>query len=260
MSSTLSRAFSILELLSGKPDGLRLGEIASQLDLPKSAVHRTLAALSDLGHVKQESETGQYALTLRMVSRALRHVSNLPLVSAAGPILDELALSSGELVRLSIADGDTLAWVAMRQGARYGLRYDPVAGLEVKLVRTSSGLAWLSGIERERAIALIDEQGFDDLGNYGPSGASNREEALVALDEVTKMGFSYTDSTFELGTATVAVPIREPGKEAVGALSIAGPNVRLPYSRALEIKSQLVAAAKDIAVLSLATSGLSASE
>ncbi len=260
MSSTLLRAFTILELLTGKPDGLRLGEIADQLNFPKSAVHRTLAALCDLGYVKQELESGQYALTLRMVSRALRHVSNLPLVNAAGPILDELAASSGELVRLSIADGDTLAWVAMRQGARYGLRYDPVAGHEVKLVRTSSGLAWLSGIRRERAVALIDEQGFDDLDRYGPSGATNREEALAALDEVTKLGFSYTDSTFELGTATVAVPIREQGKEAVGALSIAGPNVRLPYARAMEITSQLFAASADIAILSSATSLLPISD
>jgi IclR family acetate operon transcriptional repressor len=254
MSSTLLRAFTILELLTGKPEGLRLSDIATTADLPKSAVHRTLAHLIDAGYVKQDPVHGQYMLSLRMVSRAVRHLANLPLMEVAAPLLDELAAASGELVRLSVADDDTLLWVAKRQGARFGLRYDPQAGRAIKLVRTSSGLAWLSGIDHDRAVAIIEEQGFDDLDEYGPRGPSTFDEALAALAEVTQLGYSYTDETFELGMAAIAVPIREPGRDAVGALNIAGPSVRFLRENALELLPMLRSAANDLAILSSSTS------
>ncbi|MHA6669477.1 IclR family transcriptional regulator [Homoserinimonas sp. A447] len=254
MSSTLLRAFTILELLTGKPDGMRLSDIATTAELPKSAVHRTLAHLSDVGYVRQDPVHGRYMLSLRMLSRAVRHLANLPLMEVAAPLLDELAAASGELVRLSVADGDTLVWVAKRQGARFGLRYDPQAGREIKLIRASSGLAWLSGLEHDRAVAIVDAQGFDDLDDYGPHGPSTRGEALAALAEVTELGYSYTDATFELGTAAIAVPIQEPGQDAVGALNIAGPSVRLLRENALELLPMLRDAADVLAVLSSTTS------
>jgi len=254
MSSTLLRALTILDLLTGKPHGMRLSDIATQADLPKSAVHRTLAHLCAAGYVKQDPVHGQYLLGLCMVSRAVRHLANLPLVDVAAPLLDELAAESGELVRLSVADGDTLSWVANRQGARFGLRYDPFPGREIRLVRASSGLAWLSGLERDRAVALIEAQGFDNLDGYGPRGPSTRQAALAALAEVSELGYSYTDSTFELGTVAVAVPIREPGRDAVGALSIAGPSVRFLHADTIRMLPKLRAAADDLAVLSSAAS------
>ncbi|MFC9419992.1 helix-turn-helix domain-containing protein [Bacillus mobilis] len=40
MSSALLRGLKILELLATEPEGLALGDIATRLQLPNSAVHR----------------------------------------------------------------------------------------------------------------------------------------------------------------------------------------------------------------------------
>ena len=66
------------------------------------------------------------------------------IVDIAEPLLERLASNCGELVRLSIVDGDRLTWVAKSQGTRQaGQRYDPDMGMDVQLSCTSSGHAWL---------------------------------------------------------------------------------------------------------------------
>lgn len=257
MSSAVPRSFAVLDLLVGKPEGLPFGEIAETLALPRSAAHRVVTELVDLGYVKQDAVTGHYALGLRLVSQALRHLAGIPLVDLAKPLLDRLAELSGELARLSMPDDGRLVWVAKTQGARSGLRYDPDSGRFVKLARTSSGLAWLSSLPREKAIILLEEEGFDDLDDFGPSGPRTLEETLVLLDQTRVDGYCYTDSTFELGTATIAVPISFDGRPAPGVLSISGPSVRLTRERAMAMVPHMIAAAEQLALLGSSASPVS---
>jgi IclR family acetate operon transcriptional repressor len=252
MSSALPRAFAVIDLLVGKPAGQSLGQIAEKLDLPKSATHRILTELVELGYVRQDEAQGDYRLGLRMVSQSLRHLASIPLVDLAKPILDRLAELSGELARLSLPDEDSLIWVAKTQGARSGLRYDQDSGREVTYAHTSSGRAWLSALPRDRAIELLTVQGFDDIDRYGPNAARSFDEALAAIERVKSDGYSYTDSTFELGTATLAVPVAMAGFPPVGVLSITGPSVRLTEARALELVPHLLEASEQLAVLGAA--------
>ncbi|MHA6669485.1 IclR family transcriptional regulator [Homoserinimonas sp. A447] len=251
MSTAVPRSFAVLELLVGKPDGLQLGEIAEALELPKSAAHRVLAELVALGYVNQENADGRYALGLRLISQAVRHLARIPLVELAKPLLDRLAEVSGELARLGLPDHGSLIWVAKTQGARSGLRYDADAGREVKLVRTSSGMAWLSTMSDVVASALLAAQGFDDLENFGPDGPTDLESALELLNQVRADGYCYTDSTFELGTATIAVPISSEGTVAAGVLSISGPSVRLTQERGLALVPHLREAAAQLSIFSV---------
>jgi DNA-binding IclR family transcriptional regulator len=249
MSSALPRAFAVIDLLVGKPAGQSLGVIAEQLGLPKSATHRILTELIDLGYVRQDETHGDYRLGLRMVSQSLRHLASIPLVDLAKPVLDRLAELSGELARLSLPDGDSLIWVAKTQGARSGLRYDQDSGREITYAHTSSGRAWLSALPRERAVELLTLQGFSDAEQYGPHAARSIDEALAAIEQVKVDGYSYTDSTFELGTATLAVPVVMAGFPPVGVLSVTGPSVRLTEARAIELVPHLLEAREQLAVL-----------
>jgi len=82
------------------------------------------------------------------------------IVDIAQPLLDRLAATSGELVRLSIVDGDRLTWVARAQGARRGLRYDPDMGMDATLSCTATGHAWLLTMTDEEALQRVARQGF----------------------------------------------------------------------------------------------------
>ena len=118
MSIALDRGLSVLEHLARHPQGLPITLIASELDIPLSACHRLLAELQRRDYVRQACKQGDYVLTTKVVSLGLGFLSSAGIVDIADPILERLAETSGELVRLSIVDEDRLTWVAKSQGTR----------------------------------------------------------------------------------------------------------------------------------------------
>src|SRR5262249_2290828 len=130
MNGILERTLAILEFLAVKPEGAPLATLADAIGIPRSAAHRLLAELMRCGYVRQTRSHGDYVLPTKLVSLGLSYLSRTGIVDVAQPLLDRLAEASGELVRLSVVDGDRLTWVARAQGARSGLRYDPDMGMD----------------------------------------------------------------------------------------------------------------------------------
>ena len=118
MTLSLDRGLALLERLCGQPEGMRLTGLADELDIPRSACHRLLVELQRRGYVRQVREQGDYVLTAKLASLGLSFLSSTGIVDIAEPVLERLAQDSGELVRLSLVDGDRLTWVAKAQGAR----------------------------------------------------------------------------------------------------------------------------------------------
>jgi DNA-binding IclR family transcriptional regulator len=162
-------------------------------------------------------------------------------------VLDRLAEASGELVRLSLVDGDRLVWVAKAQGATAGLKYDPDSGAEARLSCTANGLAWLAGFGDERALSLMLRQGLSDPADYGPNAPTTVEDYLGRLRRARADGFATTVDTFEAGASAIAAPVlRRAGGDTVGVLSIAGPSVRLSEGRMRELADPLLTACTEL--------------
>jgi DNA-binding IclR family transcriptional regulator len=75
-----------------------------------------LSELARCNYVRQTRKQGDYVLTTKLVSLGLSYLSSSGIVDIAQPLLDRLAETSGELVRLSVVDGERLTWVARAQG------------------------------------------------------------------------------------------------------------------------------------------------
>lgn len=253
MSGVLDRTLSILERLAADVHGVSLATLAADLQLPPSAVHRLLLGLAERGYVRQSRERGDYVLTTRLVSLGLNYLKQAGVVDLCQPILDRLAESSGELVRLGVVDVDHITWVALSQGARSGLRYDPDMGLDVQLSCTSSGLAWLATLPEDDAIALLTRQGLGAPERFGPNAPTSIAQVMKAVRRVRRDGVALTEQTYAPGLSALSTAIRPAGQGAVGVLAISGPMVRLTQARMLELAPDLRAAAADIAGLSAAS-------
>src|SRR5687767_5973969 len=112
MSSVLERSLGILELLSKEAEGHSVTDIAARLNLPPSAVHRLLSELARFGYVRQDRAQGDYSLTIKLAAMGLNFLGQTGVTDIAQPILDRLAQTSRELIRLSVLDDKTLVWVA----------------------------------------------------------------------------------------------------------------------------------------------------
>ena len=159
MKGVQERTLGILELLAKHAEGLELASIADKLGIPRSAVHRLLSDLVLSGYVRQIREHGDYMLSTKLVSLGLTFLSNSGIVDIAQPLLNRLAEISGELVRLSVVDGERLTWVARAQGARQGLRYDPDMGADARFSCSSSGWAFMSTFNNDEVIKKVSTQG-----------------------------------------------------------------------------------------------------
>ena len=246
MSIALDRGLSVLEHLAQHPQGLPLTLIASELAIPLSACHRLLAELQRREYVRQAHKQGDYVLTTKVVSLGLGFLSSAGIVDIAEPLLERLAESSGELVRLSIVDEDRLTWVAKSQGTRQaGQRYDPDMGMDVRLSCTSSGPAWLMTMSDERALALVSSQGFGRPADYGPKAPATVKGLLGFLHAGRVRGYAMIDEVFAPGMAAMAAPVLR-RKAVIGVLSIAGPRTRLHSERMHALAPALLQAAAEL--------------
>jgi len=247
MSGVLERTLGILEILSDQGQGMELVAVADQLNIPKSAAHRLLVDLIRLGYVRQVRELGNYVLTTKLVSMGLTFLSQTGVVDVAQPLLDRLAEQTGELVRLSVVDGDRLTWVARAQGARQGLRYDPDMGHIARLSCSSSGWAWLSTLKDDAALKLVSQQGLGMPKEFGPNAPKSLKALLKVLQDTRKSGFALTEETYTPGLNAMAVPVGLAGQMSMGTISVAGPSSRLTRERMLTMVPHLLAAAAQLA-------------
>ncbi|MBD8094592.1 IclR family transcriptional regulator [Pseudomonas fluorescens] len=251
-SSARDRALSIIELLVKNINGLSMTDISEQLAIPRTATHRLLGELKEMGYLKQPNNGNLYVLTIRLASLGLTYLAASGITDATQPLLDELAGETGELVRLAMIEGDSLVYVAKAQGARTGLRYDPDAGADVYLPAAASGHAWLASVGDARALELIGHQGLQRAENMGPNAPRSLRELMDQIERTRERGYGVVHDSYEAGTSALACLIlNHSNQQPVAALSIAGPSVRLNDEKIAGIVPLLIDYAGRLGALSL---------
>jgi DNA-binding IclR family transcriptional regulator len=227
------RCLSVLELLADGAKSLSLGEIAERLEEPKSGIHRLLSTLVSQGWAEQDTQSGLYSLTMRLTLIGQRFYADTGIPDLCQPLLDELAAETQDYVRLAIAAGNSLNWLADAQGARGGLMYYPpqVSGT-VPLYATASGKAWLATMDKKSALAVVSAQGFHLAKNPGPQITKNATALMRLVEETAERGFGIAMNEAESGVSAVAAAVRIQGVgPGVGTVSVAGPSIRMTPAR-----------------------------
>jgi len=250
MSSVLEKSLAIVELLVDHPMGLPVTAIAAATEQPASGVHRTLQELARLGYVRQVQAQGDYALTIKLPAMGLGFMGRAGITDVAQPVMDQLAADSGELIRLSVIDGDRLIWVAVAQGATRGLRYDPgqEQGVVVHLASSAGGKAWLASMTDDEALNRVGAQGLlRQAEGQGASVPTSITLLLQQLAEARARGYATAVDSYIAGMAAMAVAVRyHVSGPVLGCLSIAGPAVRMTDARMAELAPRLQAAADEL--------------
>lgn len=240
----LERCVATVEALTLAPAGLRLSDLARELDMPKAAAHRLLAELVRLGWVEHTAATS-YRLSLRLPLLTQRVLHATGLADLVQPVLDRVARETKELARCAVALPDCLAWLAHAQGAPPGLLYQPAMSDPVRPHATANGKAWLATLEPARAMAVARAGG---LGTLRPTPRTlTTEDALAEeLRRIAARGWAVAEEEAELGVVAIAVAVRPQPGPAVATVSVAGPLVRLPAERWPAIAARLATAAAEL--------------
>lgn len=243
----LMRAMRILEWLADEPEGLRVTDIASRMNMNRAIPYRILNELLSLGYVIQDEVAGCYRATFLLGSLGLRQLDSAGIQRWSQDELDRLATVSGELVRVSIATNNRLRFVAQAQGASSSLVLNSPLRAELFLHATASGKAYLSTLPPEEVASILRDRGLE---SFTPSTVTSVEEMSRQMAQIKEQGFALVQEEFELGVSAIAAPIvpaQSRGTRAVGAVSIAGPSARLGGARMQELAPFLRATAEQLA-------------
>lgn len=260
-TAAVDRCLELLALMAEHPRGLSLSDIAERMDLPKSATHRLLHTLIEQGFAMQ-AESRTYRLTMRLVQLGFSFLAGSRLLELCQPILDELAEQAGELVRLTVIEGERIHWVGKAQGARGSLLLDPVMGAGVQLHATATGKVWLASLPVETALRLVLDKGFGSPAEHGPNVITDAELLLAELAMTRSRGYGLAFEEAEPGVAAVAVALRpRPDGPVAGTVSVAGPVARMPRERLDALVAPLRVAARRLeAIWPLVVDGLADSD
>jgi IclR family transcriptional regulator, acetate operon repressor len=250
--SATRRTLDLIKLMADHPSGLTLSDACTALAISKSITHRLVALPADHGFVRQDAQSGRYGLTLKLTLLGLRHYAGSGINDVSQPILDRLALATGELARLAIVEDEGLVWVAKAQGARFGLRYDPDTGQHCVLHATATGKAWLATLPEAEALRIVAATGFKTPARFSPNVARSVDQFRDVLRQTRARGYGIAMEEGEPGTAAVAATVRASAEAlapAVATLSVAGPVTRFAPHRQEVFARELFAAAEELSAI-----------
>src|SRR5262249_41153993 len=160
-------------------------------------------ALVAAGYVYQDPATETYVASFRLGALGLRQVENAGIDQWAQGPLDRLASRTTELVRLAVASGHRLQWIAKSQGSNSRLILDPVTGSDVVAHATASGKAWLSTLPPNELAAVL---GPGRLSQQTPRTTTSVAALGKILEEVRRRGYATTLEEMDPGINAIAAP------------------------------------------------------
>ncbi len=177
----------------------------------------------------------KFSLTMKMPSLGLRFLSAGGVVDVAQPILERLAIASGELVRLAIVEDDQLIYVAKAQGAKQGLRYDPEMGRPVTLSCSAGGHDLAGWQVRRRGYASGVKAGLWHTQRVRPACSTTFKVLMPLVETARQNGYATTQDMFLPAMSSMATRVLDPNGGVRAILIIAGPMSRLTEERMLEL-------------------------
>lgn len=231
--SSLERGIKILELLAQK-GSLKVSEVATLLGTHRSAAHRFLATLKELGYVVQDSSS-RYRLSFRLFEMGMAMVNALGIRQITRPFLEELAELSNETVNLGHWEGEEIVYID-KVKSREVLLMDLAIGTRVPTYCSAMGKAVLAFRSEEEVRVFLSSANFQPLT---PKTRTDPEILREELKLIRQRGFAVDDEEMVLGIRCLAAPVFDYNGRPEYAISISGPSSRLTNERIEELSVDL---------------------
>jgi DNA-binding IclR family transcriptional regulator len=230
VSTSVTKAFRIVELLAANPNGgLTLAELSAQLGMPKSTAHRYLATLVALDLTERDG-TDRFRVGTKLVELAGSYLANSDLRSESSAILDELAATTGETVHLAVPSRGEVVYIAKVESI-HALRMYSHIGARLPMHSTSLGKAILAYLP----VARVDEILLRPMAARTPRTITSSRELAVELERIRQQGFAIDDEENEVGVCCVGAAVFDYLAVPVAAVSISGPINRMSRERCVTL-------------------------
>lgn len=242
---SIERAFGIIEELSSFSRGLHLSDLSSRLNLHPSTVHRLLNTLSSLGYVQKDSSSGKYRLTLRLFEIGSRLVGSANIVTLAKPSLDRLADLTGETIHLVVPEETEVVYL-YKSNPSANITMGSTVGLHNPMYCTGVGKAILAHWD-EADIEKMWKR--TEIIQYTSHTITNYSDLIKELSAIRQKHYAIDNEEHEYGVKCIAAPIIDIHNNAIAAVSISAPAVRITEDKIAPYSELIISAASEISML-----------
>jgi DNA-binding IclR family transcriptional regulator len=236
---SIDRALDVLEALSSRRVPTGISDLAHQVGLHVSTVHRLLATLVDRGYVRQDPETSRYHLGSRVFALASAADVHLDVRLVARPFLERLMRAASETANLVIATQEEVVYIDQVESTHL-VKMFTQPGMRAPLYCTGCGKVMLAYRDPETIEPLLAAP----MQRHTAHTIASRAGLEAELARIREDGFAVDNEEMEEGVRCIAVPVFDRRAEIAAALSVSGPTTRMTVQRV----GALVPLAKGIAL------------
>ncbi len=243
VNSSVVKALEIMDFLGQTTQGLRLKDIAHQLDLPDSTTHRLLASLAEKGYVQQREHNGAYALGWKIVTLARSLKAESRLVQDIRPFLEGLLRQAGHTINLAVlSDLQVMYLDCLVPNNSLSLYTAP--GAVAPTYATALGKALLAHLPSSELEVVIPRVRLQRLT---PQTITSPSEFRLALKEVQRLGYAVDRGEFKADVNCVGAPVKDSSGRAIAAISVTARAVELPANWEAQVAPLIVATSQEAA-------------
>jgi DNA-binding IclR family transcriptional regulator len=210
----LERGIAILRLFHRDRPQLAAPLVAAELGIPRSTVHRLLAALVELGLLRRDAG-GLFALGPGVLGLGFEYLASLDIVELSNPVLARLRDATDCSTHLTILDGASVIYLS-RHPSRSAVSSNIHIGSSLPAHATIMGRLMLGDLDRDALRALYPGKTLPPAGAETPTTLAALD-ALIAADRAR--GYAVSAGFYESGVVAVAAPVRDGSGRIVAAIN-----------------------------------------
>jgi len=236
--TSVDRALRILTAIGEAPRGLSLDELWGRLRIPKSSLHRILAALKYRRFVSQPEPGGPYFLGTELLATAFRFHDTLDLRALVHPLLTRITAELNETTHMAVLDGAEIVYQDKIE-ASHSIKLSSVIGGRNPAHATGVGKALLAWSYPDETALAEWAARWGPLPERTPRTITSVALLAQQLALVRERGYALDMEENETGVRCAAVPIFLGTAVPAAAVSVTVLGARAETGRLSELGSFL---------------------
>lgn len=237
-----AKVFALLELLSQRGSA-RLTDLAAELNLPKTTLHRITAQLEQLGYLQREPGDRRLTIAPRLSKLSADILGATLRLAPRHAILKGLAMGLGESCSLAIRVGYQVVYID-DVTAPSPLSFNFGTGQQTPLYCTSSGKLYLAHMSATELGRYLETE---PLVAFTKNTITDPGRLRAQLAEIAEFGFASSHGELVVGVVGAAVPVRDSDGRMLASITTSIPAARMAFSDLPKLKPALVSAAEELA-------------
>jgi DNA-binding IclR family transcriptional regulator len=212
----LERGLKILRLFNRSRPSISPPDMARELKIPRSTVHRLLQTLEEMGFLRRAENGGTYVLGPAVLTIGFDYLGSLDIIQLSNPVLGQLRDKTQCSAHLSVLNSTEIVYLSRHPGPT-ALTSSVGVGTSLPAHATVMGRVLLADLSPAALRALYKDKPMKRFTPKTPTSLAALERLLV---EDRRLGYVMSSSYYERGVTSVAAPVRDYTGKAVAAINV----------------------------------------